>query len=373
MLASTICFVVCHTKSAEDFVVFAEELRWRGHEVVIYAADPATVKLKGLGFQEFSIKEGVEVDEARRIARLCNKARVVLADVAHPGFSEAFQKALKEEAPGVKRYVWYDNRESFVPGGYSATVARVVPLADQVLFANSLLVEKGVYGGGHESIPLKRARGIGFYDMFQVKSLIQSRENESEKYRLKFFSESKLIDRGQPIFVYMGGNNNAYFDEAFPAFLRCLGESIAKEPSVDSIILIQQHPGAKSKGIEGELIEEWREIYGDDKERRPQFVISTIPTFEALIIARCVFYYQTSMIDQFMLASIPTIQVGKTPYVDIAIRNKLCPFVSTGDELLTTIKNFSHNNWNHVHEVVRKNLGFCEDWADRLEDALVNL
>ena len=163
------------------------------------------------------------------------------------------------------------------------------------------------------------------------------------------------MDSGQKILVYFGGNNDVYFEKAFPAFLRLVEESNL-DPS-QYLVLFQQHPGARAKNRDGKLAE-------------GQLILSELPSEEAQILADAALYYQTSMGPQFALAHIPPIQVGHETFPDLLVRSGLAPSATTPDELLRALGRLTVKT-ELQEEKLLEALGISKNWLVRLERTVV--
>jgi hypothetical protein len=335
---TVICFIACHGGPADHFAIFANHLKETGHNVEIHASGPALSKFDDRGFSPISFSTE---EPASEVAKKCASASVIITDIGH-AFAIDLQKALSEKAPLSFRYAYYDNPESFVPGGYSEIAAEVMELAQKVLFANSNI-----------AIDLAPKKGIpiGYYPMGQVEKIKQRREQEHVSMRSRFFSKYSLEDTGQKVLVYAGGNNEEYFSKAFPAFL-----SFLDELPQNFIVLLQQHPGAKTANRDK------NQIQGQN------ILISDFSSDDAQVLADAMLYYQTSMGPQFALAGIPVIQVGHEVYQDILVKNNLCSVAITKESLLKAITDLEPNVASR--KVIEKGLGICLDWAMRLENAI---
>lgn len=323
---STICFIACHAGPAEHFQAFANALEMKGHTVEIYASGPAVGKFSDRQVNPFAIENNAEL-----LATKCSKANVVITDVGH-SFNEDFHQRM-QAYPDVKRFAYYDNPEGVVPGEYGEIAKRVRSAAGQVLYANTGLAK------GDRDI------GIGYYPLQKAEVLLAKRKSERTAIRKKLG-----IEEEEKLLVYVGGNNSVYFEKAFPAFLQFLkkGECSGKR------VMVQQHPGAKEENRDGKQLEGW--------EGETQVFMSEVSTDEALIAADAVLYYQTSMAPLFVLAGIPTMQVGHEPYQDILFRKGL--LAKDVDELF---------HQGAVDEAsVRKGLGLQEDWQERLAKAIAS-
>lgn len=347
-ILAAVCFVVCHGGPADHFATFAEKVP----EVEIYASGPALDKLKerGISVQHpFSLKDLSHEQEdqlAEQIAKTCAAASIVMTDVGH-AFDIKVQKALSKYAPQVVRMAYYDNPESYVPGGYSEVAKEVMSAAQKVLFANSHLVTE---------IPVKGVEsvGLGYYPLGPAEKIAARRQSDRLKLREQFFLKKGLKDRGQKIFVYCGGNNEEYFTKAFPAFVSFLKEIDMS----DSVILLQQHPGAKAKNRDGELF-----------PKNPQLFVSDLSTEEAQVVADGVMYYQTSMGPQFVLAGIPVIQVGHEKYRDLLVRKGLCSSVTSAKELQVALNEIQRDSIPSK-ELISEGLGLKPNWPEILKKHL---
>ncbi len=349
-----VCFVVCHGGPADHFTYFADSLKGKGYQVQIYASGPALTKMQGRSdVTPFSLEE-----EAVTVAKKCREASIVITDVGHP-FDVPLQTALSEHAPKVFRLAYYDNPEPYVPGGYSAVAAKVMSAAQGVLFANANLATAILYEKESEEapIPMEKRGGLGFYPLHQAETIAQKRASDRDRVRAEFFSQHRLTDRGQTILVYMGGNNEEYFERAFPAFLGFLGDLDQEGGLSDFLVVLQQHPGAKKENRDGKLLSD-----------RPEILISTFSSEDAQVLADQILYYQTSMGPLFALAGgRQPIQVGHKRYDDILVRNGLCVVANSSEELKKALEPSEPIERAGSDALIRKGLGICSDWQDRLE------
>jgi hypothetical protein len=359
--------VAFHGASADHFSQFAKKLVEYGCEVQFFAAGDAFKKLESQHSQSLNSFSNSQ-DELIRIARRCAEAAVVITDVGHES-DIALQEALSQYAPATYRIAYYENPEPYVPGGYSRVAARVMPLAHRVLLANSNLAIQPLYQEPGHEVPLKPEQkfGLGYYPLEPAKVVAAKRADRAEQR-----SEWEALHnvQGRRIFVYAGGNNEVYFSAAFPAFLRFLSELTEREELADCVILLQQHPGAKAKNIDGEMIRQWVDHYASNP-RAPRIIISDLSSEQAQILADGILYYQTSMAPQFVLAGIPTIQVGHDVYEDLLVRNDLCSVATDAESLLRALKGIGKNAQDVVDEgKVKRGLGYLPDWPERLRSAV---
>ncbi len=368
---AAICFIACHGGAANHFAVYAKDLMRKGHSVQIYATGPALKKFQEYnieGLHEFSLEDGRSEEQvAEEIAAKCQRASAVITDVGHI-FDVALQIGLANVAPRVKRIAYYDNPEPYVPGGYSEIASQVMRHAHKVLFANANLATTPIYQTPTVEVPLSYDSkiGLGYYPLQQAQEIAKRRASEQTQVRSAFFSRYDMADKGQKVFVYAGGNNEAYFSLALPACLQFVGDLSTEQDLSDIIIVLQQHPGAKTKNIDAHLVEKWLNQHGNSAHS-PNIIISDMSTDEALVLADTMLYYQTSMGPQFVLAGIPTVQIGHECYEDILVKNNLCLVVNSTEGLLSALQTLQKRESQASSEVVEERLGICSDWSERLE------
>lgn len=369
--AATVCFIACHGGPADHFSTFAEELTNRGYKVHVYATGPALKKFQDRKIENltpFSLENILEDDAAVDLAKRCSFANVIITDVGHV-FDIPLQAALKSEASKSLKLAYYDNPESYVPGGYSATSAKVMKAAQGVLFANANLATTPIYETPGQEVNLAPEKKIqlGYYPLGQAEKIAKRRSDQST-IRAQLFSKHDVKEQGQKVLVYAGGNNEEYFSKAFPAFLQFLSEACLKEDLSNYVLLLQQHPGAKEKNIDGKLVRQWLE---QNKGKSPQIFISEMNSDDAQVLADGILYYQTSMGPQFVLAGIPTIQVGHNTYEDILVKNNLCSIATDKNSLLAAFAGLQENPSSESgNEIIFQGLGIRSNWAERLEKAI---
>lgn len=375
-VATIVCFIACHGGPADHFSTFAEELESKGYRVEVYATGPALKKFQDRKREiatPFSLENKSEETAAAELARKCVGADVVITDVGH-AFDVPLQEALALHAPKALRLAYYDNPEGYVPGGYSAVAAKVMVAAQGVLFANSNLVNAPLYQAPSEEVclPSEKRIELGYYPIRSAEKIAQRRIVEQKQVRSQLFSQHSLSNQGQKILVYAGGNNEEYFSKALPAFLKIVKEASLQQDLSHFVILLQQHPGAKEENVDGKLVQQWVEPYSKG-EQIPLFVVSKFNSDDAQVIADAMIYYQTSMGPQFVLAGIPTIQVGHNTYEDILVKNGLCSVVTDVDGFLVALDRLQKSARLEVSsESILQRLGIRSNWPDRLEDAIKN-
>lgn len=373
---AAICFIACHGGPADHFATFAENLKDTAN-IEISASGPALEKFEKRGIQvknSFSV-ENLTPDEedvlAEKIAKTCAACLVVITDLGH-SFDIKLQKALKDFAPNVCRVTYYDNPESFVPGGYSKTAVQVMLAAKKVLFANSNLPKIPIFYEPGKEINFENIEkiGIGYYPLELAEKIAKRRFEEQDFMRQKLFLKHNFPETGQKVFVYIGGNNEEYFNNAFPAFLSILTETMADQDFSNTIFVLQQHPGAKGKNLDVKLLSEWKSNY-ENEENAPKIIISDFSTDDVQVLADGVFYYQTSMGPQIVLAGIPIVQIGHESYQDILVRNHLAPSVTNPQQFKISIKELSHPQKEVHREQILESLGIKKDWLQILKASLV--
>lgn len=373
--AAVVCFIACHGGPADHFSTFAEDLVKRGYKVQIYATGPALKRFQDRRIEvvtPFSLEDISEEEAAIELAKRCSHANVIITDVGHM-FDIPLQKALKSQASKSLRLAYYDNPESYVPGGYSAVAAKVMLAAQGVLFANANLVKTPLYEAPSQEVHLapEKRIGLGYYPILQAEKIAERRKSDHQ-IRAQLFSKYSLTDRGQKILVYAGGNNDEYFSKAFPAFLKFLSEASLQKDLSNFVVLLQQHPGAKEKNFDATLVRQWLEQH-KETARVPQFFISELNSDDVQIVADGMLYYQTSMGPQFVLAGIPTIQAGHNTYEDILVKNGLCSPVTDADGLVRALARLQKNALvESGNKAIMQGLGISSDWANRLEHAIKN-
>ncbi|WP_213157591.1 hypothetical protein [Parachlamydia sp. AcF125] len=262
---ATICFISCHGAPADHFATYAKVLTEQQFDVQIHAATGAALdKLRARGIavkSSFDLKNlnSEEKDNlAKEIAKVCSTASLVLTDVGDE-FDIKIQKALATYAAKVPRLAYYDNPEPLVPGNYSSIAAEVMRAAEGILFANEALAHAKIYSKKNEEIDFagKPRLGIGYYPISQAEKVAEQRRTDHDSRRSEFLRRKGIEDKGQKIWVYFGGNNKDYFEEAFPAFLSFLSQASEITDLSNIVVIIQQHPSAKVENQDGQQVSAW--------------------------------------------------------------------------------------------------------------------
>ncbi|CAF3721486.1 unnamed protein product [Rotaria sp. Silwood1] len=376
---SLVCFIVCDGGPAGHFAAFATNLFNQNElQIIIYATEPALTKLKNshlpndIQLLSFTVEDGDRKQQEQVATQLidnCLKqgAHSIIIDIGNK-FDAIFQLvSSKRNLPTdmIRFWCYYDNPEPYVPGGYSIKTEETIKASQYILFANMNLakIDSIIYSLPEKSIDLtnKTVQGIGYYPVVEVEKLLQQRELERDTLRVQ-----NNWTNIKHLFVYFGGNNDVYFDQAFPTFLSNLSQ-IDKNIIQDVLFVLHQHPAAKKQNRDGLLFQEWL-----SKNNHIQGILSTLKTSDqAQIIADAALYYQTSMAPQFVLLGLPTMQVGHEIYHDILVKFNLCYTATNTIELavgLTSMKerSYSSNKIQQPKELIYNAIGYTSDWPKNL-------
>lgn len=275
------------------------------------------------------------------LAKITAFAECVIADVGHRLTRDYF-RALEKWNPKVRRIVYYDNRESFVPGEYSKYVAELLRDANvrpnRIVFANKTMDE--IFDELGQSIDLTGIErvGLGYLNMKQVNAIQKMRPCRKE-----FFDWLGREDKGELILTYFGGANEVYFNHAFPRF-----QKIVKDLD-NVIILFQPHPRSGQREVEG-------------------MILSTFSFEKAAAFADIGLYYQTSASPTLLLAGVPLIQVGHQPFNELCVREGLIPVCGNIEDLNIAIQKIRTRSIDFVK--LRTIIGYDPDWPEGVENAL---
>lgn len=327
MIAAIVYFFCCHGAAAPHFATFSDVLKNEGIETHIVATGEAAKYLS---------KAKVAYEERLDIPQDCN----LLITDGGSSASEAIQKKTQAKSPHVKRAVYYENPESFVPGGYSEAMSKVIPIASYVLFANANLATDPTFP---IDLAQKNVVGLGYSNLPQEVDLL--RDKKKQNPRQLFFQEHGICDHGQKIVVYVGGANEVYYESAFPHFLKLIENTNRS----DYLFVFQQHGRAAREGNRDRAF----------IQAKHPIVCSKWNFDDALSVADAVLYFQTSAAMKFVLAGIPTYQVAKEPYNDFLIRGGISLCALDQAELFSLLE----RPWKSVDaSVVYKGLGFDPNW-----------
>lgn len=374
LTTAAICLIACHGGPADHFSTFAQELSKHGYQVQVYGSGPALKKfqdrhIEAIPFNIDELDQSGKEEMAKLLAKSCQNAALVITDLGHP-FDVSIQKSLKEIVPNVTRIAYYDNPEPFVKGGYSQVAAQVMELANKVLFANSTLAKQAIYQDSNVEIDLSYEQriGLGYYPILQAEALAKKREELKLEKRGQFLQSQQINDCGQKIWVYLGGNNEEYFESAFPAFIEQLNQSVDQKDLSDAIIVLQQHPGAKVKNRDGILFEKCRKEVAKSSNS-PKLIVSSLSTDDILVFVDGAFYYQTSMGPLMALAHIPTLQIAHETYSDVLVRNHLCGSVTNANDFMNQLDQLSEKKSENL-SMLYQSLGINDQWFNVLENQL---
>jgi hypothetical protein len=372
-MSAAVCLIACHSGPADHFATYAEVLIKQGYDVQIHATGPALKKFQERGvevksaFSLDNLSSEEEYSLAQTIAKTCSTASIIITDVGHI-FDVKIQKELDVHVHAIPRLAYYDNPEPFVPGGYSSTAAEVMEIAEGILFANEALAKAKIYSAMGKDFINKKKFGIGYYPVNQAEKIAEKRKFDHDSARSIFLMKNGIEDKGQKVLVYFGGNNEEYFSKAFPAFLSLIAETSELTDLKNTVIVIQQHPGAKIKNQDGQQIEIWLKKFGEQVSV-PKVILSDFSSGNAQILADAAFYYQTSMGPQFVLEGIPTVQIGHETYEDILVKNHLAPTVTNAEGFAQVIGNLEKIGKMPQKDLL-SSLGIKEDWPTTLENAI---
>ena len=112
---------------------------------------------------------------ADTIAMKGQKSDLLLTGVGN-SFHQKVQQSFKKHNPKIKRVVYYENINSYVPS-YSKEAAKTIKIAEEVWFANSSLCKEGINHSPNRPIDLthKKVTGIGYFDIKTSQSIRQKR------------------------------------------------------------------------------------------------------------------------------------------------------------------------------------------------------
>lgn len=354
-----ICYLACHGASSDHFATFIQNTQSESVEIRVYSAHDMAKKFED---KQIPVYGKFQLDDdAQILAKECSVVSVVITDVGHK-YAATLQAALSVHAPKARRMAYYDNPETFVPGGYSETAKLVMQAAQEVLFANANLATDTLYSSPGVAIDLSKQKkiGLGYYPLAQAQAVAKQKQSRQSEERLKLLESFGMKDSGQNITVYFGGNNEEYFEKAFPAFLSLL-EGAAKAIDLSShLFILQQHPAAKKTNRDANQVSRLEHV---------KMHVSNVDSDIAQIVADRAMYYQTSMGPQFVIAGIPTTQIGHERYEDVLVRGKLIESITTVDELKTYL--CTPASQNTPPETLLSALGINPEWPQVLQSLYI--
>lgn len=371
-------FVACHPAAGAHFADFYYELAKQGKvRCRILATEKAAEELskRKVPIHHFysgknlrplkDLPEKLQDTLADSIANICKGAQCVITDLGGEFTARVHDKLAKLQ-PSILRVAYYDNPEAFVPGGYSATASKVMRKAQVIFFANAKLADAPIYEAPDHPVDLngKQTVGLGYANLKDIEDL---REKRKSNMRLPLRS-SLLQQSTSSLAVYFGGANETYYGQAFPRFLEILSDAAKSDDLSSLTILLQQHPRSVLEGNrDGLLVQEWQKTA---TPQAPKIAISTVPFNDALIAADLALYYQTSAASKFMLAGLPSAQIGHEPFPDILVRNGFCPAVTDANQFLELFKNFPTSPSQELCYKILNESGIDPVWPERLSNAL---
>lgn len=328
-------FFAFSPNSAKHFRAFSQALAEQGVSSELFFANQVGLSLQEKEHQ-FSEEEGL--DALQQIVENFPEISSIVTDFAHPLAKDVHQ-VFYTQKPDVLRCVYYDNPETYVPGGYSEHFEEICQgPVQKILFANANLLEKSI--GGKENKPMdlsvKNRCSIGFYPLDMLHSIERYKAHELSKKRNNLFQSVQILEPPQKVFVYVGGANEYFFDQAWPFFLSLL-ETMNVKDAKKIVIFYQRHPRASfEKDRDLQTLESWKKSH---LEIAPILQVSTLPTDEILALADGVFYSQTSMGPIFILAGLKTAQINPEPFDDILVRSRISPCICSPDSFQELISN----------------------------------
>ena len=357
-----LCFIVCDGGPAGHFAEFTKYLISDNRlSIDIYTNEIHQAKFEDLRNHErirmfhFSLHGMNESDEdnlATKIIENCMKENVdkILIDIGN----QFDVKLARKLTNTIDFWCYYDNPEEYVPGGYSNRCIEMMSLCQNILFANKNLARL--------ELDEKIIRGIGYYPIEIAEKLKQRRELERTQLRDKY--GWKNIEY---IFIYFGGNNQLYYELAFPHFLSLLSQ-IDQQSLHNTLFLFHQHPAAKKDNYDGNLFQNWLE-----KNSHIQASLSQLTSDEAQILADGIFYYQTSMAYQFALIGIPIMQVAHKIYKDILVQHNLCHTAIDLNQFENGLKLFKkQNNSMENKQLIYDAIGYNKNWLKNFREIVLH-
>ncbi|CAF1241931.1 unnamed protein product [Rotaria sordida] len=379
-----VCFIVCDSGPATHFAEFAKNLLATGKlRIDIYASELAVTKfqdlllLDGIRLINFML-DGLKCEEKQNLAvDLINncvnqRAQTIIVDIANKfniKLQVAFNK-LDRTSCNIRFWCYYDNPEEYVHGDYSIRSGEMIKLSQNILFANMNLINRDskIFSLPDIQINLnnKTIQGIGYYPIEIAEKLYQRREFERNKLREKYhWNNIKYL------FIYFGGNNQIYYEQAFPiflSFLSCIDNKLCK----DILFIIHQHPAAKIENRDGLLFLKWLLT-----NRSIQVTLSSLTSDEAQIIADGILYYQTSMAPQFALIGLPIMQVSHKIYEDVLVKHNLCEIATNSIEFMNGLKilkeKIQSSNSMQQKQLIYDAIGYRFDCFQNLQNIILDI
>ena len=379
-----VSFIVCDSGPAIHFADFTKKLLSNDKlRVDIYTSELAREKFQDLpasndiqlfNFALDKVNNEEEQSLAQELLKTClnRGTRTIIIDIANK-FNKKVLIAFHELSNllcNIRCWCYYDNSEEYVPGGYSIRAEETIRLSQNILFANMNLIKRDskIFSLSNVQIDLhgKNIQGIGYYPINTSEKLYQRRQFEKQILRDKYnWNHIKYV------FVYFGGNNQDYYEHAFPTFLSVLSRIDTKLID-DSLFLIHQHPAAKKENRDGLL---FRKCFLN--HHSVQVALSQLNSDEAQIIADGIIYYQTSMAAQFALIGLPIMQVAHEIYKDILVKHQLCEIATNSTEFINGLKVLkekiqSGNSIQHK-KFIYDAIGYRFNWLENLQNVILNL
>jgi hypothetical protein len=274
---------------------------------------------------------------------------------------------MRQKRPHLQRYIYYDSPESYVPGGYSSTANKIIPLAQSILFANANLARYPLYFKPNIPIQTQTLNGypIGYHPLQHAEKLKQLRTPQARYNLLNALGLPS--SSSQKILVYAGESSDLYYYSAFPAFITMLNE-LSKSKDLSSwTVILQQDPKAAYQNIDANQLLEWKKRAGF---KSPQVFISPVSFDQAFAAADVALCHEMPQDLQLLLAAIPTIQVAYDSGDTLATRLQLVSNVNDAKALFSAVEDFSIQPSRYSLEDLHSKLGIEKNWQELFVEAL---
>ena len=344
-----ILFLSHHLNVASHFNQYAKVLQ--KHEIPYKVITDTSVSEQ----YETDLKDVIYIDietfDLNELKESINDNDTIISGSNSPYWKDLYQ-LLSIEKPYIKKYVYYDNPERFVPGGYSEKAEEIFSFCEGIIFSNTNHVISGVENKNGKLISndAHLKYGTGYYPL-HIANLIKDKRTSNH-------TDKKIL-------VYTGGANNQYYFEAFPHFLSLLEN--CKSNLENFTIILQQHPRSIKEGnIDGKLLS----IF---KRNNPNIDIriSNTTTIDTLSIADAVLYHQTSMAPQFIFADIEKVgQIGLHKYVDTLVETGT-PSITSTEELLLFLRSDQDNS--AIKKSLNRKLGISSNYESHLLEIITQI
>lgn len=335
-LIATVGFLLSHPNPCEHAQEFIQAYEKTGEECRIYTDNDAAAKRFNNNVEIIPIENE---DDLEKAARLLEKHDKIIVDISIPQWKAILEKV----GTGTKKIAYYDNPERFVSPSYSQLAEEIIDRCDTVLFSNKHHASLGVLNHRKQRIDLsnKEVIGLGFYPQKIAEGMLNTTPEEKLAIRASLLSSHSIEDTGQKILVIAGGANEEYY-KAFFRFMLYVRYLVWEKdnPFENTILVLQQHPRSiQLEDKDGNCFKTAEMINKYNPSHKVHFMISNLPTAQALAIADTIVYQQTSMAPQFILGNAKKVfQIAdKEPNNDILLSVGV-PWVATEAALKEVLK-----------------------------------